>query len=176
MQNISKHLKASFITALGYGLGFVVGVVLINIIFDSGLLDSVADLFETQHLTTGIIILFVVVILGGAVAGAIGGFGLSCALSIENRKRTISRSAIGFGFGFGVVLLPILGLLAMLAMYNAGDASPAGFVVSMGVVGALFGFVSGVMTATLPSRTNYWHVTGILSLAFGVGGVAFGFG
>ncbi len=69
-----------------------------------------------------------------------------------------------------------MGLLAMLSMYNAGDASPLGFVISIGVVGMLFGFVSGVMTATLPQRGNYWRVTGILTLAFGVSGLAFGFG
>lgn len=176
MQKMSKHLKASLITALGYGLGFIVGVVLISLIFDSGLLDSVAEKFATQHLVTGIIILFLVVVLGGAVAGAIGGLGLAYALSTDNKKRTISRSAIGIGFGFGIVLLPIMGLLAMLSMYNAGGSSPLGFVISMGVVGGIFGFVSGLMTATLPQRGNYWRVTAILTMAFGVSGLAFGFG
>ncbi len=176
MQTRSKHLKAGLITGLGYGLGFVIGVVLIKLIFDSGFLDSIADLWAAQHLITGLVILFLVVILGGAVAGAIGGLSLWKALSLESWKRPASRSAIGIGFGYGVVLLPLMGLLAMLSMYNAGDASPLGFVISMGVVGMLFGFVSGLMTATLPQRGNYWRVTGILTLAFGVGGLAFGFG
>ena len=176
MKKVSKHIKPALITALGYGLGFVIGAMLIKLIFASGLLDSVANLFENQHLTIGIIILFIVIILGGAVAGAVGGLSLWKALSLENWKRPTSRSAIGIGFGFGVVLLPIMGLLAMLSTYNAGDASPLGFVISMGVVGMLFGFVSGLMTATLPQRGNYWRVTGILTLAFGIGGLAFGFG
>jgi phosphatidylserine/phosphatidylglycerophosphate/cardiolipin synthase-like enzyme len=174
--NHRKHLKAALISGSGYGLGFIIGVVLIKLIFDSGLLDSVSDLFAAQHLTIGLIILFLVVTLGGGFAGTIGGLGLTYALPVENPRRAILRSAIGIGFGFGIVLLPITGLLAMLAMYNAGDASPAGFVISMGVVGAIFGFVSGVMTATVPSKSNYWRVTGILTLAFGVGGLAFGFG
>lgn len=176
MKNDRKHLKAALISGLGYGLGFVFGVVLIKLIFASGFLDSIADLFAAQHLFTGIIILFLVVIFSGAVAGAIGGFGLAVALSVENRKRTVSRSAIGIGFGFGIVLLPITGLLAMLAMYNAGDASPIGFVISIGIVGVIFGFISGLMTATLPQRGNYWRVTAILSISFGVSGLAFGYG
>ncbi len=176
MRNNQKVLKATLIPALGYGLGFVMSVVIIKLIFDSGLLDSVANLFENQHLTAGIIILFLVVLFGGALAGGIGGLSLWYGLSLDNWKRPVSRSAVGFGFGFGIVLIPIVVLLASLSMYNAGGSSPAGFVVSMGVVGVIFGFVSGVMTATLPQRGNYWRVTGILSLAFGVGGLAFGFG
>ncbi len=176
MDNSRKHLKAALIVALGYGLGFVIGVVLINLVFDSGLLDSVANLFEDQHLLMGLIILIAVVFLGGAIAGAIGGLILSYAIPSENRKRPIGRSALGIGFGFGVVLLPIMFLVALQAMYNAGDASPAGFILSMGVVGALFGFVSGIMTGTLPRKTSFWHVTWVATLAFGIGGLAFGFG
>jgi hypothetical protein len=41
MNNSRKHLKAALIVALGYGLSFVIGVVIINLVFDSGLLDSV---------------------------------------------------------------------------------------------------------------------------------------
>lgn len=39
MKNYQKYLKAMLIPALGYGLGFVIGVVVIKLIFDSGLLD-----------------------------------------------------------------------------------------------------------------------------------------
>ncbi len=46
MNNYKKHLKAALISGLGYGFGFVIGIVLIKLIFDSGLLDSVADLFS----------------------------------------------------------------------------------------------------------------------------------
>ncbi|MCK4727177.1 MAG: hypothetical protein KAT29_15295, partial [Anaerolineales bacterium] len=97
MNNYRKHLKAALIGALGYGLGFVIGVVLIKLVFDSGLLDTVADLFNQQHLLAGLIILFAVVILGGAIAGAIGGLILSYAVASENRKRPITRSALGLG-------------------------------------------------------------------------------
>lgn len=176
MNNYRKHLKAALIVALGYGLGFVIGVVLINLVFDSGLLDSIRNLFDKQHLVAGLIVLFTVVVLGGAVAGAIGGLVSSYAVALENRKRSIARSALGLGFGFGIILLPIMFLVALQAMYNAGGTSPAGFILSMGVAGALFGFVSGIMTGTLPRKTNYWHVTWAVTLAFGIGGLAFGFG
>ncbi|MEA1978209.1 MAG: phospholipase D-like domain-containing protein, partial [Chloroflexota bacterium] len=104
------------------------------------------------------------------------GLFLSFAITSENRTRPVARSALGLGFGFGVVLLPMMVLVALQAMYNAGGTSPAGFILSMGVVGALFGFVSGIMTGTLPRKSNYWHVTWVVTLAFGIGGLAFGFG
>ncbi|TET29600.1 MAG: hypothetical protein E3J69_13195 [Anaerolineales bacterium] len=176
MNNYRKHLKAALIVALGYGLGVVIGVVIINLVFDSGLLDSVVNLFDKQHLIAGLIVVFAVVVLGGAIAGAIGGLILSYAVPSENRKRPIARSALGLGFGFGVVLLPLMFLVALQAIYNAGGTSPAGFIISTGVAGALFGFVSGIMTGTLPRKTSYWHVTWVVTLAFAIGGLAFGFG
>ena len=70
MKHNRKHIKAALISGLGYGLGFVISVVLIKLVFDSGLLDSVANLVEARHLLIGIIVLFLTVILGGALAGA----------------------------------------------------------------------------------------------------------
>ena len=42
-------------------------------------------------------------LLGGALAGAIGGLSLWYALSLDNWKRPASLSAVGIGFGFGIV-------------------------------------------------------------------------
>ena len=61
-------------------------------------------------------------------------------------------------------------------MYDGGDASLIGFLFAMGLVGAIFGLVSGFMTGTVPARVSVWHVTGVAMLAFGIGGIAFGFG
>ena len=176
MNKYRKHLKAALITGLGYGLGFVIGIIFIELVLSIGLLESIANDFENQRLYVGLFILFSVVVLGGALAGAIGGLILSVAVGAKDRKRRVARSALGIGIGFGVVLLPIMGLVAMLAMYNAGDASPAGFVIAMGVVGAIFGLVAGLMTGTIPAKINFRRVTGMAALAFGLGGIAFGFG
>jgi len=176
MNNYRKHLRAALISALGYGLGFVFGVMFIKLVLDLGFLESIANFFENQRLFIGLLILFSVVVLGGVLAGAVGGLLLSYATGSEDRKRTITRSTLGIGAGFGIVLLPIMGLVAMLAMYNAGGASPVGFVISMGIVGAIFGLVAGLMTGTLPAKINYWRTAGVATLAFGLGGIAFGFG
>ncbi|MFN2150680.1 MAG: phospholipase D-like domain-containing protein [Anaerolineales bacterium] len=176
MRNYRNHLKASLIAALGYGLGFAVAVIIIRLVLRLGFLKTAASYFENQHLVFGLLILFSVVILGGSLAGTIGGLLLSYALRSVDRKRTVTRSALGIGVAFGLVLLPITGLLAMLAIYDAGGASPLGFVLSIGVVGAVFGFVTGLATGTLPARVNYWRVTGVTTISFGLGGIAFGFG
>jgi len=171
-----KQIRVALWSALGYGLGFVAGVVAIQLIFDIGFLETISQKFETQHLWVGLLILFSVVLLGGGLAGAIGGFSLSRAIQSENPKRTIARSALGTGVGFIVVLLPIMMLLAILAMYNVDGASPIAFILFMGLVGAFFGLVSGYTAGTMPAKFNYWQVTSVAMLAFGIGGVAFGFG
>ena len=176
MEKYRKHFRPAFISALGYGLGFVAGVVTIQLILKIGFLESVSRKFENQHFWFGLLILLSVIFLGGALAGAIGGFALSRAIQSENPKRTITRSAVGIGFGFIVVLLPITILLSTVSMYNSGDASLLGFLFAMGLVGAVFGLVSGFMTGTLPARVSVWHVTSVAMLAFGLGGIAFGFG
>ncbi|MFN2152113.1 MAG: hypothetical protein ACK2T5_10990, partial [Anaerolineales bacterium] len=170
------HIRSAFLSALGYGLGFVLGVVTIQLILKIGFLSSISRQFETQHLWFGLLVLFSVIFLGGALAGAIGGFALSRAIRSETPKRTIARSAVGIGAGFVVVLLPITLILSALSMYNAGNASLIGFLIVMGMVGALFGLVSGFMTGTLPARVSVWRVTSVAMLAFGLGGIALGLG
>ena len=176
MDKYRKFLRPALLSALGYGLGFVAGVVVIQLLLKIGFLRSIGSKFETQHFWLGLLILFIVIFLGGALAGAIGGFALSRAIQSDNPKRTISRSAVGIGSGFVVVLLPITILLSTASMYNTGDASLLGFLFAMGLVGAIFGLVSGFMTGTLPARVSVWRVTGVAMLAFGIGGIVFGLG
>ena len=151
-------------------------MIAIQLILKIGFLRSIGGQFETQHLVLGLLTLFIVIFLGGALAGAIGAYALSRAIQAENPKRIIASSAIGVGFGFVVVLLPITVLLSSVSMYNNGEASLLGFLLAMGLVGALFGLVSGFMTGILPSRVNIWHVTGVAMLAFGLAGIIFGLG
>jgi len=176
MDKYRIHIRPAFLSALGYGLGFVTGVVVIRLILQIGFLESISSQFETQHLVLGLLILFSVIFLGGALAGAIGGFVLSRAIQSENPRRTITRSAVGIGAGFVVVLLPITVLFSTLSMYNAGNTSLLGFLIVMGVIGALFGLVSGFMTGTVPARVSTWYVTRVAMLAFGLGGIVFGLG
>ena len=138
MDKYRIHIRSAFLSALGYGLGFVLGVVTIQLILRIGFLRSISRQFETQHLWLGLLILFSVIFLGGALAGAIGGFALSRAIQSETSKRTIVRSAVGIGAGFVVVLLPITIIISGLSMYNAGNASLIGFLIVMGIVGAIF--------------------------------------
>jgi len=176
MDKYRKYFRPAFLSALGYGLGFVVGVVVIQLILRIGFLESISQTLEDQHLFIGLLILFSGIFLGGALAGAIGGFALSRAIQSEYPKRTIARSAVGIGAGFVVVLLPITVLLSTLSMYNAGDRSLLGFLIVMGLVGAIFGLVSGFMTGTVPARISAWRVTSVAMLAFGIGGIALGLG
>ncbi len=176
MDKYRIHIRPAFLSTLGYGLGFVAGVVLIRLILQIGFLESISQTLEDQHLLLGLLILFSVIFLGGALAGAIGGFALSRAIQSEYPKRTIARSAIGIGTGFAVVLLPITVLLSTLSMYNASDASLPGFLIVMGLVGAIFGLVSGFTTGTVPARISVWRVTSVAMLAFGIGGIALGLG
>jgi len=176
MDKYRAHLLPALLSALGYGVAFVLGVVVIQLVLKIGFLRSIGSQFESQHLVLGLLTLFIVIFLGGALAGAIGGFALSRAIDAENPKRTIARSAVGIGSGFVVVLLPITVLLSTVSMYDGGDASLLGFLFSMGVVGVLFGLVSGFMTGTVPARVSVWHVTGVAMLAFGLGGIVFGLG
>jgi len=176
MDKYRIHIRPAFLSALGYGLGFVAGVVIVRLILRIGFLESISQTLEDQHLLFGLLILFSVIFLGGLLAGAIGGLALSRAIQSEYPKRTIARSAVGIGAGFVVVLLPITILLSTLSMYNAGDASLLGFLVVMGLVGALFGLVSGFMTGTVPAHVSVWRVTSVAMLAFGFGGIALGLG
>jgi len=57
-------LKTALITGLGDGLGFVIGVILIELVLDIGLLESITGDFEPQRLYGGLFILFSAIVFG----------------------------------------------------------------------------------------------------------------
>ncbi len=137
-----KHLRFGLISALGFGIGMPLAVVFLNLIKRTRIVAPIKNLFESQHLLIPLILVFLVVALGGAIVGALGGLALSYADGTKRKKEYISKGALGFATSFALVLYPLIFLLSTFAFYSAESSSPLSILISFSFVGAVFGFVS----------------------------------
>jgi hypothetical protein len=161
-------------SALGFGFGFILGGLLIYGIFSSNLLNLLLDLVATGRIFIGVLLALLVAALGGAVAGAIGGLPLCHAHSSTRWGDYAWRSALSVAAGFGLVALPLTLVVALLGFYELADVSPLALMIPFGLLGLLFGTISGLALGLLTVGRDAWRVVLTGAISFGLGGAGLG--
>ena len=176
--NLPPFLKS----ALGYGSGFVIGALLIIILFNNPITVLLIRLLgQLQLLLYVLFSLFLIVViagLGGAAAGGIGGWVLGGLANLGERRRFMWRSAISFGVANLVMVLPVVVMTAVVGFLNAdlnNDYSKLPTLLS--VYGLVYGAISGLLLGWL--TVGLRQTTRVLLAAvfgFGLGGWLLGSG
>ena len=167
------HLRNALISAVGIGVGLVIGYLIGILAF--GLLPPLPNLFETGRLILSVGLVILVVGLIGAIGGAIGGLALSYANPSANRSRYIWSGALSFGFGYAVILFPLIFTLSLVALDNLAEASPMGLMIPLGIIGAIFGAVTGIILGLLTVGRQAWRVGLVNMIGFAAGGWELGY-
>lgn len=183
MERKETHLFRSIgISAVGFGLGGVIGNFSLYLLIRSNILRWPLELIPEDQTLVVLISAIVLVVLGIAVTtgigGAIGGLALSMIDPILSRSKYIWRTAISAGVTEGILILPLLLLTAILALYNNGlDRDPSGQVILFGLYGLIFGFIFGlILGLTTVGWRQTWRVILGSLVGFGLGGAAIGYG
>ncbi|HIE25164.1 MAG TPA: hypothetical protein EYP74_04105, partial [Anaerolineales bacterium] len=170
-----KHLRFGLISALGFGVGMPLSVVFINLIKRTRIVALIKNLFEAQYFFIPLILVFLVVALGGAITGALGGLALSYADGIHRKGKYASKGAVAFGIAFALVLYPLTFLLSTFAFYSPEDPSPLGIILTFAFVGAVFGLVSGNILGIATFGRNRLRFGTYSAFSFGLAGTVIGF-
>ncbi len=176
MKNTKSRLQISLIAALGFGLSFVIGNILSELLFRSGALLPVRDLFLAEKWMIGLTLFIVVAGLGGALAGAVGGATLSLAKKSAYWRNYAWRSALSFGLSYALVLVPFVLALSMYSFYDTSDSAPFGLALLVGIIGTVFGLVYGLIFGLLTVGKKFWRVGLVGAAGFGAGGFTLGYG
>ena len=174
MSNSKYHLRSMFLSAFGFGFGFILGGLVIYAIFSSNLPNLLLDLVRTGRMVGGVLLALLVAALGGAVAGAIGGLAL-CHAHLSTRWGNYAwHSALSIAITFGLVAIPLTLVVALLGFYELSDVSPLALMIPFGLLGLLFGAISGLVLGMLTVGRDTWRVVLAGAISFGLGGAGLG--
>ncbi len=176
------YLKSILLSGVGFGLGGVIGNFVLFLLFRSQILNwPLKFIPEGQDLVL-LLSTIVLVILGvgvtAGIGGAIGGYVLSKIDPIFPRRKYIWRTAIATGLTEGLLIIPLILFIVILALYNNGlDRDPSGQVFVFGIIGIVFGIIFGLILgfSTINWR-QVWRILLASMIGFGLGGAAIGYG
>ncbi len=164
----------------GFILGGITGIVATYILFASGVLSLILKLVPEDQpfvrLLLGIILVFVGLGLGGALGGLVRGYTLHQIDPEGSRRRYLLGGAFSTGISQGILVIPLLLLISLVSMYNAGSQKdPASFIALFALIGGLFGLVNGAILSLVTLKLRYaWASWLGYFLASLVGGALFG--
>ena len=181
MENLKQVSKRpSVIAAGGFGLGMVLGTMLIYTLFSSQVLNILFDAILGFQLF--LIILFGVLLtiltfgLGGAVAGSIGGWSISRSHPDLDKRKMIWRGTFSFFAAHAILVIPLLLAAAIVSFLNqdlGNDLTklPRFF----GFFGFLYGFLGSLLFGGLTfGLRNMFKIVLAGTMGFWIGGILFG--
>ena len=174
MSNWKYHFRSGLLSAFGFGSGFAAGAFLSVLIFQNAPLERLLDLFADSRLGLGIVLILLVTGLGGMIGGAAGGVTLCYAHLSRNWLGYVWRGALSFGIGYALIVVPLTLGFALTGFYEPAEASPIALMIPLGVIGAIFGALSGAILGLLTVGWAFWRVILIGALSFGLGGAGLG--
>lgn len=163
------------ISGLAYGLGLLVGNIVSYFLFQL----VPADWFllgnsPALRLVMGVLLAFFISGLGGLLGGCIGGWSLPTIGQGKGRWGYIWRSGITFGFGYGLLLFPVILIIALLSFYDINSTPIYVFSAIFGLVGVIFGVIMGISLGLWTAGRRFSPITQWSTAGFSLGGLALG--
>ncbi len=144
----------------GFLLAALVGILTGFVFFRLGiyqfLIGLVPDDQPLVRIVTALLLVFAGVALAGAAYGILSGVTLQRVDPQGSRRRYLLGGAFAYGITYGILLVPSLLLIALLGQYNQGSSKdPASFIALFGLIGLLFGLLSGLALALVTVKVRY---------------------
>ena len=176
----NKNLGYFLTGGIGYAVGTLAGVLFIYLVSKLGFarwLFSLIDQNQSLLQLLGVLLIVgLLLALGGAVIGGIGGWSLTRIMNTSHPARLIASSAVAFGLSTGLLVLIFLLLISFIGLYNnfsTGRIEHYGIIV--GLFGLVFGLLTGILQALMSVRLRHsWRVFLTTALGFTVGGIILG--
>lgn len=176
----SSYSRNFWVGLAGFILAGITGILATYILFASGVASLILKLVPEDQpyvrLLLGIILAFVGLGLGGALGGLVRGYTLHLIDREGSRRRYFLGGAFSTGISQGILVIPLLLLISLVSMYNAGSQKdPVSFIALFALIGGLFGLVNGAILSLVTLRLRYAWVAWLgYFLASLVGGALLG--
>ena len=180
MRNLNPNIRDFLNGALGYTAGAVVGFLFIILASRLGLVSWIFNLIDENQSLVQILAIPVIaglmLALGGAFLGGVGGWVLATIMGTTRRVRLAIGSGIAFAVTISVLMFVFLLLTSFLALYNNLTTNRIDqFGLVFGLYGLAFGLITGILQSLLTVRLRHtWRVILAAMLGFALGGVIMG--
>lgn len=173
-------MRSALIGAAGLTLGGLAGVMLIFLLFQTHLVSRIAHLApEGQPLVAlyiGLFGAYSCIAVGAGLGMMLGGLALHGIDPNGSRKRYLLGSGFAFGLAEGLLVVPIVLVLALTALYTNGVIGERNrYGILFAIFGLLYGVVAGLWLGLITVRLRRsWRVILASILGFGLGGALMG--
>lgn len=175
IDKIKPYLRSTLITGLAYGLGLMLGNIISALLFNSVNAEGFLSGNQAVHLVQGIFLAFFIAGLGGFVGGGIGGYTLPLLGHNKTRRGYVLRSGFTFGIGYGLLVFPLILIIALLSYYDVSETPFYVFSIVFGGVGLLFGIIMGLSLGLWTVKRRFPPITRFTAAGFALGGMLLGY-
>lgn len=172
----ATYLRSALVGAIGLTLGGMAGVALVFLLFQTRLIGWIARLVSASQplvgLYIGLIGAYLWLALGAGLGMLLGGLALHRIDPGASRKRYLLGSGLAFGLAEGLLVIPIVLVLALTALYSNGVIGEINrYSILFTIFGLLFGLVAGLWLGLITVRLRRsWRVILASIVGFGLGG------
>jgi phosphatidylserine/phosphatidylglycerophosphate/cardiolipin synthase-like enzyme len=180
MSRLNPDLRNFLTGALGYLAGTAAGILFVFIAAQLGLVRWLFSLIDENQTLIKLLAIPVfaglMLALGGAVLGGLGGWSLGSILGISRKRRQVIGSGVAFAVTVGGLSLLFLLLVGFIGIYNNFTTNRfEHFGLVFGVFGLVFGLLTGILQALMSLRLRYtWRLILAATLGFALGGLVMG--
>ncbi len=180
MSKLNPNLRNFLKGALGYSAGAVAGVLFIFITARLGLVSWLFSLIDENQVLVKVLGIPVfaglMLALGGAVLGGVGGWFLASILGVSRKRRQVIGSGVTFAITVSVFTFVYLLLLGFIGIYNNFTANQVEhYVLVFGLAGLIFGLITGIILALVTLRLREtWRLILASTIGFTLGGIVMG--
>jgi phosphatidylserine/phosphatidylglycerophosphate/cardiolipin synthase-like enzyme len=181
MAKINPDLRNFLKGALGYLTGSVGGILFIFISARMGMIRWLFGLIDENQILVKLfgipVFAGLMLALGGAVLGGVGGWSLGSILGVTRKRRQVIGSAVAFAItvsAFTFIYLLLLGFIGIYNNFTANKIEHYGLV--FGLMGLIFGLITGIIQSFLSLRLrDTWRLILAATIGFTFGGGVMGF-
>jgi len=170
--------KIFLIGLSGFMLAALIGVLAGFVYFRLGIYQFLIHLIPKEQplvrILAALLLSFVGMGLAGAAYGIMTGITLHRIDPQGSRRRYILGAGFAYGISYAILFIPILLLIALVGQYNQGSSKdPTSFIGLFGLIGLIYGLVSGLVLALVTVKVRYSWLPLITSTIGGVLGGMF---
>ncbi len=181
MSKLNPDLRNFLKGALGYSAGAAACVLFIFVTARLGLVSWLFSLIDENQVLVKVlgvpVFAGLMLALGGAVLGGVGGWFLASILGISRKRRQVIGSGVAFAITVSALTFLYLLLIGFIGIYNNFTANQIDhYLLVFGLFGLIFGLLTGIIQSLVSLRLkDTWRLILASTIGFTLGGIVMGF-